>query len=165
MLVLRQTLWKIQEASQTSQVIRRAIISLYIKHQNWLRNRKTGNSKYPVEKKFKTWIWGIKNQHQLKIYVFVLFIYLEGTSRGRGKVEGEREFQAYSMLSVEPSMGLSHMTPRSWPEPKSRIRCLTDWATQAPLKIDILVLKRSLPSLLPSLPPPPTWGLNSWQQD
>ena len=35
------------------------------------------------------------------------------------------------MLSVGPYNGMDLMTLRSSPEPKSRVRCLTDWATQA----------------------------------
>jgi len=49
--------------------------------------------------------------------------------RGRGR---ERESQADSALSVEPDKGLDLTSLRSWPEPKSRAGCLTDWATQAP---------------------------------
>ena len=39
------------------------------------------------------------------------------------------------MLSVEPCiwLGFHLTTPRSWPELKSRVRCLTTWATQVPL--------------------------------
>ena len=38
------------------------------------------------------------------------------------------------MLSVEPNMGLDPVTLGSWPEPKSRVRHSSDWATQAPHK-------------------------------
>lgn len=58
------------------------------------------------------------------------------------KRERERKSWAGSMptqhrawhgsLTWEPDMGLSFITQRSWPEPKSRIRCLTDWTTQVP---------------------------------
>ena len=34
------------------------------------------------------------------------------------------------MLSIEPDMGLGIRALRSWPELKSRVGCLTDWATQ-----------------------------------
>ena len=54
------------------------------------------------------------------------------------------------MLSVEPDVGLSLMTLRSWPEPKSRVPRLTEWATQAPLpllnysvKIYLFILERA----------------------
>uniref|UniRef100_A0A8C7ETG1 Major facilitator superfamily (MFS) profile domain-containing protein n=2 Tax=Mustelinae TaxID=169418 RepID=A0A8C7ETG1_NEOVI len=49
--------------------------------------------------------------------------------RVQGEREGERESQADSRPSTEPDMGLNPMrstTLRSRPEPKSRIRCLTD---------------------------------------
>ena len=36
------------------------------------------------------------------------------------------------MLSMEPDMGLNSMTMRSQPEPKSRVRHLTNQTTQAP---------------------------------
>ena len=53
----------------------------------------------------------------------------------RTEGEGERESSASSPLSKEPEEGLDLTTLRSWPEPKSRVRCSTDWATQtdAPL--------------------------------
>jgi len=35
---------------------------------------------------------------------------------------------------VEPTTGLEHMTLRLRPELRSRVRCLTNWATQAPLE-------------------------------
>jgi len=44
--------------------------------------------------------------------------------------EGGRETQADSVLSTEPNAGLSFITLRSQPEPKPRVRCLTDCATQ-----------------------------------
>ena len=34
------------------------------------------------------------------------------------------------MLSTEPEVGLDVTTPRSWPEPKSTVRHLTNWGTQ-----------------------------------
>jgi len=48
---------------------------------------------------------------------------------------GEAEGQADSTLSTEPNAGLDSRIPRPWPEPKSRVGHLTDWATQAPLHI------------------------------
>ena len=39
------------------------------------------------------------------------------------------------MLTAEPDLRLNLMTMRSEPKPKSRVRCLTDWATQVPLYI------------------------------
>ena len=44
------------------------------------------------------------------------------------------QLQAGTVLSVQTlRWGSNSQTMRSWPEPKSRVRCLTDWATQAPL--------------------------------
>ena len=47
----------------------------------------------------------------------------QGRRRERGR---ERESQAVSMLSMEPNTGLSPTTPGSRPEPKSRVRHLTE---------------------------------------
>ena len=55
---------------------------------------------------------------------------MEEVQREEG--EGEREIQAGSMPSWELDVGLDSMTLRSWPEQKTRVRYLTDWATQAP---------------------------------
>ena len=56
---------------------------------------------------------------------------------GRGaEREGERDYQAGSALSAQsPTWGLNPWTMRSWPELKPRVGYLTDWATQAPLKL------------------------------
>ena len=54
--------------------------------------------------------------------------------RGGWREKG-RESQVDSALSMEPDMGPDVMTPRLWPEPKPGFRHLTNWATQAPLKI------------------------------
>ena len=47
---------------------------------------------------------------------------------GHGKTEGES--QADSELSVELDPGLHLPTPRSGPEPESRVGRPTDWPTQ-----------------------------------
>ena len=64
-----------------------------------------------------------------------LFIYFRervSTQAGRSlEGEGEREPQADSPLSTEPNLELNPRTLKSWPEPKSRVRCLTSWDTQA----------------------------------
>ena len=57
-----------------------------------------------------------------------LFIYF----RGEGTKERRKRISD-SPLNVELDMGLDPTTTRSWPEPKSRIRCFTNWASQAPL--------------------------------
>ena len=43
----------------------------------------------------------------------------------------ERESQADSMPSTEPDVGFDLMTVSSWPEPKSKVGHLTDWATSS----------------------------------
>ena len=43
------------------------------------------------------------------------------------------------MLSMEHNAGLDLMTMRSWPEPKSRVGCSTDWVTQAPQHMIIFI--------------------------
>ena len=48
--------------------------------------------------------------------------------------EWEGEGKADSALSVESDAGLDPRTLRSWPEPKLRILCSIDWATQVPRK-------------------------------
>ena len=68
------------------------------------------------------------------------FPYLFGERCGGGgrvgwkqrKREREREPPADSQLSTEPDARLDPMTPRSWPEPKSRVEHLTNWTTQVP---------------------------------
>lgn len=57
---------------------------------------------------------------------------------GRGvEGEGERESQADFMPSAEPNMRLDPTTLRSWPEPKSRVGCLTERHLGAPDLIDL----------------------------
>ena len=57
----------------------------------------------------------------------------------RGKREGERESPVDSLLSEEPDVGLDPTILRSWPEPKSRVKCLTNWANQAPHNFAVLM--------------------------
>ena len=61
------------------------------------------------------------------ISIFPLFIFFERWWGGEPR-ESERE------TSVMLSMRLSLMTLTSWLESKSRVECLTDWATQLPPK-------------------------------
>ena len=52
---------------------------------------------------------------------------------GEGQRERETESQAGSIVPEwSPTWGLNPWTLSSWPETKSRVGCLTDWATQAP---------------------------------
>ena len=73
------------------------------------------------------------------VHLFLMFIYFEREREnewtGEGQREEERESQASPVLPAQsPMQGsiLISQTLRSWPEPKSRIRHLTDWAMQAP---------------------------------
>ena len=56
------------------------------------------------------------------IYLFGSERELREKSRGRGT--------SRLLLSAEPNVGFDLMTLRSWLGPKSRLRCLTNWATQ-----------------------------------
>lgn len=61
-----------------------------------------------------------------------LFFFFKRVRRAVGaEGDGERESQADSTLSVEPIAGFDLTILRSWPEWKSRVRALADWATQA----------------------------------
>ena len=63
-----------------------------------------------------------KGAELFKMLFFPLrFIYL---------FERERESQADSQQRLEPNSGLNLKTLRSWPEQKSRVRRLANWATQ-----------------------------------
>ena len=72
---------------------------------------------------------------------YIKFIYLfwerectnewKRTTEWKGVGKGQRESQVGSMLSaLSPRQDLISGTRRSWPEQRSRVRCLTDWATQ-----------------------------------
>ena len=67
---------------------------------------------------------------------FYLFLFRKKETERVGQVgiegEGERQSKAGSKLSVEPNIELDLMTLRSWPELKSRVGCLTNWAIHAP---------------------------------
>ena len=57
-----------------------------------------------------------------------------------GRRRGRRS-EADSLLSTEPNTaGLVLRILRLWPEQKSRVRCLIDWATQVPQKDLVLKL-------------------------
>ena len=71
------------------------------------------------------WKRFLSNQ-SFKKYIIYFWGEKESTS-GRG-VEGEAD----SPLNRESNLGLHLMTLRSWSELKARVRCLTNWATQAP---------------------------------
>jgi len=44
------------------------------------------------------------------------------------------------------------MTLKTWPEPKWRVRCLNDWATQVPLACTFFIFSSFAMSLGPSMP-------------
>ena len=85
--------------------------------------------------------WG-RNHYYPYFILFLFIFYFCERERARarmcpqareGQREGERESEAGSALSVQnPTQGLNPWTTRSWPEPKSRVRGLTDWVTRAP---------------------------------
>ena len=67
------------------------------------------------------------------------FFFFNFTLRERGEACGggaERESQAGSTLSAHRTQcrAQTHKPVTSWHEPKSRVRCLTNWASQAPPK-------------------------------
>ena len=72
---------------------------------------------------------------------------------GEGQRKGDRESQAVSIQSAQSlEPGSSSRTVRSWPEPKSTVRCLTDWATQAPIQChfsSVIVCVCLFPALYP----------------
>ena len=85
-----------------------------------------------VDRKQLSW-----KQAAVAIFLSFLFFFLRCINfreRVRWKrVDGKRESQADSMLSVQLDIGLDPMIPRSWPELKQRVGCSNDCATQAPL--------------------------------
>ena len=75
----------------------------------------------------------VSNPDLTDIYIYTLFIWeREHMWTGEQQREKERKPQADSTLSTEPDTELDFMTPRSWPELKSRVGCSTDWATRNP---------------------------------
>ena len=84
---------------------------------------------------------GTPSKNLLLLFLITKFIYLRerascgGAERGRG-----RESQTgFTLLARSSKRGSNSRTVRSWPKRKSRVGCLTDWATQAPKKV---VLKK-----------------------
>ena len=59
--------------------------------------------------------------------------------------DGETESQAHSTLPAQSLMwGSNSQTLTSWPEPKARTRCLTDWVTQVPIFCPIFYWKEKV---------------------
>ena len=76
----------------------------------------------------------IKHLHLsfFKVY-FYLFWERDREQAGEGQREKEIESQASSALSAQsPLWGRNSWAVQSWPEMKSRVRCLIKWATQVP---------------------------------
>ena len=66
--------------------------------------------------------------------MFIYFWDRESLCRGGAERRGNRESEAGSVLMADsPMQGSDSGTMRSWPKPKSRVGCLTDWASQEPL--------------------------------
>lgn len=98
-------------------------------------------NKYKISRDyFQSYLWDKAS------FLFLLrFIYLFWKRESRAHMHGawepgkeqrerERASEADSPLSAEPNMGLSRMILRSRLEPKPRVRCSTNLATQVPWK-------------------------------
>ena len=76
--------------------------------------------------------------------MFLKFIWERERVRARTHEQGrgrERESQAGSMLSGWGlAQGLNSRIMRSWPALKPRVRCLSDWATQAPQALFLFLI-------------------------
>ena len=91
----------------------------------------TGRAGYPTQ----TWTQYICSLNPGSFFFLSLFILRERVQveEGKREREGERESWAGSILSVQsPMRGPIPWTVWSWPEPRSRVRRLTHWATQEP---------------------------------
>ena len=55
----------------------------------------------------------------------ILFVYLFERQKERERVWWEDQREKQTVLNTEPDVGLDLTTLRSWPEPKSRVRCST----------------------------------------
>ena len=102
----------------------------------------TGGSRFP---KYLRGHWAINLKIKTRFFIlflkdlwkdFLKFIWESKKEHGEGEGADRENFK--QGLSTEPDVGLYLKTPRSWPELKPRVRCLTNWATQVPLKIIFL---------------------------
>ena len=85
------------------------------------------------------------------IYLFILRErQRDNMSRAEAEREGRRESQTGSVLTAQSLMwSLIPQIMRPWPELKSRVGCLTTWATQAPLRfyfLSTLSIQRGAPT-------------------
>ena len=85
------------------------------------------------------WCYHMDNLEFFQIYFFKFFIKLciyferENTCTRAGEEQREKIPGRLHAVSTEPNTGSNSQTVRSWPQPKSRARGSTNWATQAPL--------------------------------
>ena len=74
-------------------------------------------------------------------FFFFKFMYFERETERAGAEERQREKERENpklALSVRsPMWGLNSQTVRSRPEPRPRVRCLTDWATPVSLVLNL----------------------------
>lgn len=85
---------------------------------------------------FGSWLWrwwGVEYQKHLFFLKIFSKIYLCISVQGEGQKERENP-PADFPLRVEPNAGLHPRSLRAWPEPKPRVSCLPNWATQASRK-------------------------------
>ena len=73
-----------------------------------------------------------------------LFLFILRKQMGEGHTEWERQNPTQASCGHVWVQRSNSPTVRSWPEPKSRVRHLTDWATQAPLPLFISWVTYSL---------------------
>lgn len=82
-------------------------------------------------------LWWVERTDKSMSLIFIFLIFILRENEGEwGGAQGEREFQAGSMISMEPDkepdVGLKLMTMKLWPEPKSRAGYLTHWTLLVP---------------------------------
>ena len=64
--------------------------------------------------------------------VYVYILRERACDQGMGTERGKRIWSNLCIVSTEATEGWNSQTMRSWPEQKSRERCLNNWATQVP---------------------------------
>ena len=90
-------------------------------------------------RRLNNWAIQVPLTYFWKVYLFILRVRLR-VWEGEGQREREKESQAGSAVSLQsPTWGSNPQTMRAWPQLKSRVRCLPDWATQAPLAYAVLL--------------------------
>ena len=67
-----------------------------------------------------------------ELQILSFFFSWEMLCMNMGKGEAEKEILSMATSSTEPNEGLDLTTVRSWSDPKSKVICSTDWATQVP---------------------------------